>query len=151
MNEKYIAILPAVFVLMMLVWGTCLLFGKGSILIPSYNMNAKGKEAKHYEKIYCKYVGAFILTLAPFFAVLFVGIVLQISWLTGVIAGLGTVYCLAGMIYLFNNKKASMSKKLAEVLTKYPDYLQTHNVDLSVFDKKRKNNSRQDKFNTQKH
>ena len=119
MNEEYYyAIIPATFLLMMIGFGIALLFGKGGILIPGYNIKAKGEEAKEYEKYYCKRIGVFVLILAIFFIVVFAGILFKIYVLAGVAGGLGSLCAIMGCIALKNNVKLQKAVIIAKELTK---------------------------------
>lgn len=136
--EKYFALIPAVFVALVVTFGVLLLFGKAAVLIPGYNITAKGEKAKFFERIFCRFVGVFVLVSTVFFCPLFVGIILRIQWLTGVSAGLGVCYFLFGYIYLYNNPKVKEAADLARILTCRPDYLDEYNIDTSKFDKYKK-------------
>lgn len=129
MKEIYFAIIPGVFVLFLTIYGICLLFGKGSILIPGYNMRAKGTDAKFFEKIYCRHVGKIVLVLAVIFSLLFTGIIVPIRWLTYLSGSVGICVFLCMVIALKCNKRASVSLLLAKELSRNPNGLTQEKIE----------------------
>ena len=129
MNDIYFAIIPGAFVLLLIIYGICLVFGKGSILIPGYNMKAKGTDAEFFEKIYCRYIGKIVLVLAVIFSLLFTGIIVPIRWLTYASGSVGICVFLGMVIALKASKRASVSLLLAKELSKNPNGLPPEKIE----------------------
>lgn len=129
MDDRYFAILPAVVIAFVLVFGICLLFGKASRFIPGYNARATDPNARSFEKIYCRYIGIFVLPFAPFVAGVFFGLMFHITWLAVVSAAVAITYALAGFIYLANNTKAKRALYLAKELEKNPKGLSVEEIE----------------------
>lgn len=123
MNDIYFAIIPGTFVAFLIIFGICLIFGKGGILIPGYNHKAKGANAVFFEKIYCKHVGIVVLVSSVLFSALFTGLVMKINWLTFTSGGVGVCVIFCMLVALKNNKKANIAILLAKELTKNPNCL----------------------------
>ena len=137
--EYLYSIIPGTFILLVLIWGILLLCGKASVLIPSYNLHVKNPDAKFFERIFCRYVGLFLIILILPFSGLFVGLILEIKWLSFVAGGISSFYLIGGIFYLNISRIPRQSKLLAQALEEDPSFLNKNpDLDISVYEKFRR-------------
>lgn len=123
MDDRYFAIIPALFVAVFAVLGIMLLCGKASKTIAGYNAKATDENAKFFEKIVCRSVGVYLLILDFFFVFVFVGLMMKNGIIAGIAGGLGAVFALCGAIYMANDTRLKRALFLAKELEKNPDGL----------------------------
>ena len=129
MDDRYFAIIPAAVICFILVFGICLLMGKMTKLLPGYNAKAKDPNAAAFEKIYCRYIGVFVLPFAPVAAGVFFGLMFHLVVLSTLSGAIGICYAVAGFIYLANNTKAKRALYLAKELEKNPKGLSPEEIE----------------------
>lgn len=129
MDERYFAAIPAAFVVFFTVTGILLLNGKWSRIIPGYNVAATNPDAIFFEKIFCRYVGVYVLILNFFFALVFVGLMIESSLFAGISGGLGAVTALFGYVGLLNSTRVKRAVYLAKNLEKSPNCLKQEEIE----------------------
>lgn len=129
MDDRYFAIIPAVFVIFFAVAGIMLLCGKWSKLIPGYNAAATNPDAVFFERIFCRYVGVYVLVLTFFFALVFAGLMIRSSLFAGISGGFGAATALFGYIGILNNTRVKRAVYLAKNLEKNPNCLKKEEVE----------------------
>lgn len=128
-TKYYYAIIPGVFVLLMIVFGICLLCGKLSALVPGYNEKAKDPNAKFFEKEFCKRVGIFVLLLAVCASAVFCGLIFHIVPLTAVMGVVTAVFIVVWFIVVAHGTKMKRLVYLARELEKNPNGLPQSEID----------------------
>ena len=129
MDERYFATIPAAFVVFFTITGILLLCGKWSKIIPGYNVSATNADAIFFEKIFCRYVGVYVLVLNVFFALIFVGLIIKSSLLAGISGGFGAATALCGYVGLLNNTRVKRAVYLAKNLEKSPNCLSRDEIE----------------------
>ena len=129
MDDRYFAFIPAVVVSFIIVFGVCLLFGKMTKLVPGYNRKATDRNAAIFERIYCRYIGIFVLPFSLFAAGVFCGLMFHITALAAVSGAIGICYALAGFVYIANNTKVKRALYLAKELEKNPKGLTEEEIE----------------------
>lgn len=129
MNEKYFAIIPAVFVIFFLTAGIMFLKGKWSKIIPGYGISAKNQDAIFFERIFCRFVGIYVLIIDIFFALIFAGLVFDTAILSAISGGIGAAVAIFGYIGILNNTRAKRALFLAKNLEKNPRCLTVEEIE----------------------
>ena len=89
----------------LLIMAIFLLNGKGAFLIAGYNTMSKAKRARYDEKALCRAVGWLLIALSVCFAIIPLGLYLNITWLPFVSIALVLAATIGFMVYANTGKR----------------------------------------------